>query len=187
MLRIVASVKQHGQNLIDGIQAEIQGQIAHRTCVSKDAAIPRVGIKPGVGHVIIPRQVTPQQDDSRGLDRISQVGRPAVDADEERSSADDLGRFSDAGLAAQVAVVLIIVTAKGRAKSKLNDAKSVHTVDVIDEAIPVRGLPVPHTVIGGGVDANVAVGQLETVDPAGDLPADRYFGVSFIKGVSRGP
>ena len=72
-------------------EAQIQGQIGDRTCVSKDAAMPRVGIESGVGHVIIPRQVTPQEDDSRSLDRISQVGRPAVDADEERSSADDLG------------------------------------------------------------------------------------------------
>jgi hypothetical protein len=109
------------------------------------------------------------------------VGRPAVDADEEHSSADDLGRFSDAALAAQVAVVPIILTAKQRAKSKLNDAQSVHAVDVIDEAIPLRGLPVPRTVFGGGVDANVAVWELETVDPAGGLPADRYFGVSFVK------
>jgi len=84
-------------------------------------------------------------------------------------------------LAAQAAVAVIIVTAKGRAKSKLNDAQSVHAVDVIDEAIPLRGLPVPQTLFGGGVDANVAVGKFETVDPAGGLPADRYFGVSFVK------
>jgi lipopolysaccharide biosynthesis protein len=37
--------------------------------------------------------------------------RPAVDADEERSSPDDLGRFSDARWAAHVALVRIIVTA----------------------------------------------------------------------------
>src|SRR5208337_2373284 len=30
-----------GQNLVDGIQAQSQGQFADRTCVSKDAAIPR--------------------------------------------------------------------------------------------------------------------------------------------------
>ncbi len=186
-LRVPGGVKQRGQNLIDGDKAQIQGQIAGRPCVSKDTAIPRVGIESGVGHVIIPRQVTPQEDDSMSLDRVSQVGRPAVDADEERSSADDLGRFSDACLAAQIAVVFIIVTAKGRAKSKLNDAQSVHTVDVIDEAIPVRGLPVPQTVFGGGVDANVAVWKLETVDPAGDLPADRHFGVPFVKRAPGGP
>ena len=187
MLRVLGGVKQRGQYLVDGFQAKFHWQIADRTCVSKDAAIPHVGIESSVGHVIIPCQVTPQEDDSRSLDRISQVGRPAVDADEERSSADDLGRFSDAGLAAQVAVVLIIVTAKGRAKSKLNDAQSVHADDVVDEAIPVRGLPVPQTVFGGGVDPNVAVWKLETVDPAGDFPADRYFGLSFVKRAPGGP
>src|SRR5208337_485315 len=147
--------------------------MGHGTCLSKDAAVPHVGIKSRVGHVIIPRPVTPHQDDARSLDRVSQVGRPAVDADEERSSADDLGRFSDASLAAQVAVVPIILTAKGRAKSKLNDAQFVHIVYVIDEAIPVRRLPIPYTVFGGGVDANVAVWQLESADPAGNLAADR--------------
>jgi hypothetical protein len=95
-------VKQRGQNLVDGIQTHFQGQLADRTCVSKNAAIPRVSIKSGVGHVIIPLQEPPQEDDSRSVDRIRQVGRPAVDADEQRSSADDLGRFSDAGLATQV-------------------------------------------------------------------------------------
>ena len=130
-----------------------------------------VAIKSSVGRALIPRQVTPQEDDSRSLDRISYVCRPAVDADEELGSADDLGRFSDARLAAQVAVVRTIVTAWRRAKSKLHDAQSVHAVDLIDEAIPVRGLPVPQTVFGGGVDANAAVWKLEAVDPVGDLPA----------------
>ena len=73
--------------------------------MSKDAAIPCVGIESSVGRGLIPRQVTIEQDDSRGLDRISYLGRPAVDADEELRSADDPGRFSDIRLAAQVAVV----------------------------------------------------------------------------------
>ena len=77
--------------------------------------MPRVGIKSSVGRVLIPRQVTLQSDDSRSLDRISYVGRPAVDADESAQSADDPGRFSDTRLAAQVTVVPIILTAKGRA------------------------------------------------------------------------
>jgi hypothetical protein len=63
----------------------------------------------------------------------------------------------------------------------------VHAVDVIDEAIPVRRLPVPQTVFGGGVDANVAVRKLEAVDPAGDLPANRHFGVSFVNRTPGGP
>ena len=33
--------------------------------------MPRVGIKSSVGRVLIPRQVTIEQDDSRSLDRIS--------------------------------------------------------------------------------------------------------------------
>ncbi len=149
--------------------------------------MPCVDVESSVGRGLIPRQVTPQEDASRSLDRISQVGRPAVDTDEERSSAQDLGRFSDAGSDTHVAVVLIIVTAKRRAKTKLNDAQSVHADDVIDEAIPMRGLPVPQTGFGGGLDANVAVWKLETVDLAGDLPAVRHFGVSYIKRTPGGP
>src|SRR5208337_3667240 len=38
-----------------------------------------------------------------------------------------------------------------------------------------------------GVDANVAVWQLETADPAGNLAADRHFGVSFVKRAPGGP
>src|SRR5208282_3285400 len=83
MLRVLGGVKQRGQNPVDGIQAQFHGQVADRTYVSKNAAIPCVGIKSSLGRVLILRQVTPQEDDSRSLDRISQVGRPAVDADEE--------------------------------------------------------------------------------------------------------
>ena len=78
--------------------------------------------------------------------------------------------------AAQVAVVLIIVTAKGRAKPKLNDAQSVHADDVIDEAIPMRGLPVLQTVFGGGLDANVAVWKLPRRSTL--LAISRLFGTS---------
>ena len=63
--------------------AQSQGQVADRTNVSKDAAMPCVDIKSSVGRGLIPRQVTPQEDVSSSLDRISQVGRPAVDADQE--------------------------------------------------------------------------------------------------------
>ena len=45
--------------------------------------MPCVDIKSSVGQGLIPRQVTPQEDVSSSLDRIGQVGRPAVDADEE--------------------------------------------------------------------------------------------------------
>jgi len=38
MLLVLGGVKQRGQNLVDGIQA--QGQVADRTYVSKDAAMP---------------------------------------------------------------------------------------------------------------------------------------------------
>jgi hypothetical protein len=60
MLRVLGGVKQRGQYLVDGIQAQSQGHVADWTYVSKDAAIPCVGIKSSVGHVIIPRPVMPQ-------------------------------------------------------------------------------------------------------------------------------
>ena len=37
------------------------------------------------------------------------------------------------------------------------------------------------------MDANVAVWEVETVDPAGGLAADRHFGVSFVKRAPGGP
>src|SRR5208282_1985936 len=60
-------------NLVDAIQAQSQSQVADRTYVSKDAAMRCVAIKSSVGRALIPRQVTPQEDDSRSLDRISYV------------------------------------------------------------------------------------------------------------------
>src|SRR5271166_3360475 len=80
MLRILGGVKQRGQYLVDGIQAQSQGQVADRTNVSKDAAMPCVDIGSSVGRGLIPRQVTPQEDVSRSLDRTSQVGPPAARA-----------------------------------------------------------------------------------------------------------
>src|SRR5208337_3648265 len=47
------------QTLVDRIQAQSQGQVAHRTYVSKDAAMQCVAIKSSVGRRLIPRQVTP--------------------------------------------------------------------------------------------------------------------------------
>jgi len=44
MLRVLGGVKQRGQKLADGIQAQSQGQVADRTYVSKDTAMPCVDI-----------------------------------------------------------------------------------------------------------------------------------------------
>jgi hypothetical protein len=43
-LRVLGGVKQRGQYLVDGIQAKFHWQGADRTYVSKDAAMPCIGI-----------------------------------------------------------------------------------------------------------------------------------------------
>src|SRR5271157_770885 len=50
------------QSLVDGIQAQSQGQVADRTYVSKDAAMPCVAITLSLARRLIPRQATPQED-----------------------------------------------------------------------------------------------------------------------------